>query len=146
MSSNVDDFTITVPLASAEMRLALAGVAQAFADAEAACGPSGSGGGGGIQHAKPESKPPAGNIAAVHLCRRITRDANRIRAAVITFYVTLDPAERKAAREFREVVKGIRKREAKDVQERLASLYAGDTGGRPVVRLREEGERSAVHS
>ena len=121
----VDDLTITVPIASPEMRAALVRIAQAFSDADAACGPSGCGDSLGIQHAKPESSPPKGNAAAVSLCRRITRDANRISASVVAFYLAMDPDERRAAKRQRETLREIRANDREQLKAGLAVVYGG---------------------
>lgn len=137
--SSPDNFTITVPLGSPEMRSALNEVAQALSALESACGPSRTGGDVRVQSGKPGSKPPSGSMAAASLCRRIahyeeTNDDTRLRGdlgrivdAIADLYLTLDPHERRAAREFRALVKLIKQRQREDDAKALAAAYPKET-------------------
>ena len=111
-----DTFTLTVPLSDPAMRRALAAAAQAFADAEANIGPSRTSDRIGGSRSKQGSRPPAGNLAAVGLCKRLIREAERMPALVAEFERNLDPEERVKIREFRAQVREMRKRAQEDGQ------------------------------
>lgn len=122
---SIDDFTITVPLASPEMRDALRSIAVSFQLAEEAIGPSGSG--GGRSQNKPSSRPPSGNHEAAHVCHQLVRDSKRIHARVERLYREMDPQERKNARDWHDTVKRMRKetREARGDIGAVAHLMGG---------------------
>lgn len=118
--SIVDDFTITVPLSSPDLRSALEDVAQALSDAEAAVQASATGPSVGNVN-KPGSKPPAGNTAAANLCRKLANDAGGMKRKVASFYALMDPEERAAAKRQRKELREIRDKARADAQQSIVS-------------------------
>lgn len=99
-----DDFTVTATLSTPELRKTLLAFTIVLEDAEALVGPayallSGSGSSG-----KPGSKPPAGNMKAVELCRGIGHDVERMAKRVRKAYLETDPAECQHDRELHKQV------------------------------------------
>lgn len=119
---NVDRCTITVALASSDMRSALVDFAAALEDAEAVVVASGASIGSVRSSNKPGSKPPAGNLAAAKLCRTLANDAAGAKRKVEAFYVKLDPEERAAARRQRAELKEIVARDRQDAQQSIVSM------------------------
>ena len=123
MSNVVPDFTLTVPLTSADHRRALVELADAMVATEEAIRVGATSQGLGIAHMKPDSAPPKGNITAAQLSRNIVRKVHYITEEVAVFESKLDPAYRRRSRTFRVEVREAKQREREESERLLLKVY-----------------------
>ena len=103
----VDELNVRVRLSSPESRDGFVAFAAALEACEEAICP-GRSGTSGRSSVKPGSRPPAGNLDAAKLLRRIGRSMDSLVVAVGDLYRAMDPVERAEIRSWKKRVREMR--------------------------------------